>query len=204
MTLADLWFLLFILIVAGYLILDGFDMGVGILHLPFARTDMERRTFLNSIGPVWDGNEVWLVLAGGVLFAVFPLVYASLFSGFYLAFMLVLLVMILRTVALEFRSKEHSPRWRSTWDTVFGLASAGLALLLGVAFGNVLSGVPLDADGNIQVSLIDLLTPFALLVGVTTVAMFAAHGAIYLVMKTEVSFRRASSAPCRACWASSS
>ena len=185
MTLADLWFLLFVLIVAGYLILDGFDMGVGILHLPFARTDMERRTFLNSIGPVWDGNEVWLVLAGGVLFAVFPLVYASLFSGFYLAFMLVLLVMILRTVALEFRSKEASPRWRSTWDTVFGLASAGLALLLGVAFGNVLSGVPIDADGNMQVSLIDLLTPFALLVGVTTVAMFAAHGAIYLVMKTE-------------------
>jgi cytochrome d ubiquinol oxidase subunit II len=185
MTLADVWFVLFILIVSGYLILDGFDMGVGILHLPFARTDMERRTFLNSIGPVWDGNEVWLVLAGGVLFAVFPLVYASLFSGFYLAFMLVLLVMILRTVAIEFRSKEASPRWRSTWDAVFGLASAGLALLLGVAFGNVLSGVPLDADGNIQVSLIDLLTPFALLVGVTTVAMLAAHGAIYLVLKTE-------------------
>ena len=185
MTLADLWFLLFVLIVGGYLILDGFDMGVGILHLPFARTDVERRTFLNSIGPVWDGNEVWLVLAGGVLFAVFPLVYASLFSGFYLAFMLVLLVMILRTVALEFRSKEPSPRWRSTWDAVFGLASAGLALLLGLAFGNVLSGVPIDADGNMHVSLIDLLTPFALLVGVTTVAMFAAHGAIYLVMKTE-------------------
>jgi cytochrome d ubiquinol oxidase subunit II len=185
MTLADIWFVLFILIVSGYLILDGFDMGVGILHVPLARTDMERRTFLNSIGPVWDGNEVWLVLAGGVLFACFPLVYASLFSGFYLAFMLVLLVMILRTVALEFRSKEQSTRWRSTWDTVFCMASAGLALLLGVAFGNVLSGVPLDADGNIQVSLIDLLTPFALLVGVTTVAMLAAHGAIYLVMKTE-------------------
>ena len=185
MTLADIWFVLFILIVAAYLILDGFDMGVGILHLPLARTDMERRTFLNSIGPVWDGNEVWLVLAGGVLFACFPLVYASLFSGFYLAFMLVLLVIILRTVALEFRSKEPSPRWRATWDTVFWAASAGLALLLGVAFGNVLSGVPIDADGNIQVSLIDLLTPFALLVGVTTVAMLAAHGAIYLVMKTE-------------------
>ena len=185
MTLADIWFVLFILIVSAYLILDGFDMGVGILHLPLARTDMERRTFLNSIGPVWDGNEVWLVIAGGVLFACFPLVYASLFSGFYLAFMLVLLVIILRTVALEFRSKEQSPRWRATWDTVFGAASAGLALLLGVAFGNVLSGVPIDADGNIQVSLIDLLTPFALLVGVTTVAMLAAHGAIYLVMKTE-------------------
>ena len=185
MSLPEVWYVLFVLIIAGYLILDGFDMGVGILHLPLARTDMERRTFLNSIGPVWDGNEVWLVLAGGVLFAVFPLAYASLFSGFYLAFMLVLLVMILRTVALEFRSKEQSPRWRSTWDTVFWAASVGLALLLGVAFGNVLSGVPIDADGNITTSLLDLLTPFALLVGVTTVAMFATHGAIYLTLKTE-------------------
>ena len=185
MTLNDLWFVLFVLIVAGYLILDGFDMGVGILHVPLARTDRERRTFLNSIGPVWDGNEVWLVIAGGVLFAVFPLVYASIFSGFYLAFMLVLLVMILRTVAIEFRSKEKSQRWRSSWDTVFWAASLGLALLLGIAFGNVLSGVPLDADGNMQVSLIGLLNPFSLLVGATTVAMFAMHGAIYLTMKTE-------------------
>jgi cytochrome d ubiquinol oxidase subunit II len=185
MTLSDVWFALFVLIVGGYLILDGFDMGVGILHVPVARTDHERRTLLNSIGPVWDGNEVWLVLAGGVLFAVFPLVYASLFSGFYLAFMLVLLVMILRTVAIEFRSKEASPRWRSAWDTVFWLASAGLALLLGVAFGNVLSGVPLNAEGNITIQLVQMLSPFALLVGVATVAMFAAHGAIYLVMKTE-------------------
>jgi len=185
MSLANIWYVLFVLIIAGYLILDGFDMGVGILHLPLARTDQERRTFLNSIGPVWDGNEVWLVLGGGVLFAVFPLVYASLFSGFYLAFMLVLLVMILRTVAIEFRSKEHSPRWRSAWDTVFWAASVGLALLLGVAFGNVLSGVPIDADGNIRASLTDLLTPFALLVGVTAVAMFATHGAIFLSLKTE-------------------
>src|SRR6187455_1732128 len=154
MTLSDVWFALFVLIVGGYLILDGFDMGVGILHVPVARTDLERRTMLNSIGPVWDGNEVWLVLAGGVLFAVFPFVYASLFSGFYLAFMLVLLVMILRTVAIEFRSKEESPRWRSAWDTVFGLASVGLALLLGVAFGNVLSGVPLDGEGNITIGLV--------------------------------------------------
>src|SRR6187455_2907954 len=154
MSLADLWFGLFVLIIAGYLILDGFDMGVGILHLPLARSDHERRTLLNSIGPVWDGNEVWLVLAGGVLFAVFPFVYASLFSGFYLAFMLVLLVMILRTVAIEFRSKEASPRWRSAWDTVFWLASVGLALLLGVAFGNVLSGVPLDGEGNITIGLV--------------------------------------------------
>jgi cytochrome d ubiquinol oxidase subunit II len=185
MTLNEIWFVLFTLIIAGYLILDGFDMGVGILHLPLARGDLERRTFLNSIGPVWDGNEVWLVLGGGVLFAVFPLVYASVFSGFYLAFMLVLLVMILRTVAIEFRSKERSPRWRSAWDTVFWAASVGLAFLLGVAFGDVLSGVPIDADGNMRVTLIDLLQPFALLVGATTVAMFAMHGAIYLTMKTD-------------------
>lgn len=183
--LSEIWFVLFVAIVAGYLILDGFDMGVGIVLLPFAKTDHERRILLNSIGPIWDGNEVWLVLAGGVLFAVFPLAYASLFSGLYLAFMLVLFVMILRTVAMEFRSKEASPRWRSLWDGVFSLASAGLALLLGVAFGNVLSGLPVDADGNISTSLISLLSPFALLVGVTTVAMFAMHGTLYLVMKTE-------------------
>ncbi len=185
MTINELWFVLFILIIAGYLILDGFDMGVGILLLPLARNDVERRTFLNSIGPVWDGNEVWLILGGGVLFAVFPLAYASLFSGMYLAFMLVLVVIILRTVALEFRSKEESPRWRSTWDVVFWGASLGLALMLGIAFGNVVSGLPVDADGNIRTGLIGLLTPFALLVGVTTVAMFAMQGGIYLLIKTE-------------------
>jgi cytochrome d ubiquinol oxidase subunit II len=185
MNLSDIWFLLFIVIIAGYLILDGFDMGVGILHLPLARSDEERRVFLNSIGPVWDGNEVWLILGGGVLFAAFPLVYASLFSGFYLAMMLVLLVMILRTVAIEFRSKRSSSRWRTGWDAVFGLSSLGLALLLGVAFGNVLKGVPLGADGNIRMSLIDMLGPIPLLVGVTTVAMFAMHGSIFLSMKTE-------------------
>jgi cytochrome d ubiquinol oxidase subunit II len=185
MTINDVWFGLFALIIAGYLILDGFDMGVGILLLPLASDDKERRTFLNSIGPVWDGNEVWLVLGGGVLFAVFPLAYASLFSGLYLAFMLVLVVLILRTVALEFRSKEPGKRWRSTWDTVFGGASLGLALLLGIAFGNVLWGLPLDANGNISIGLIGLLTPFALLVGVTTAVMFAVQGGFYLLMKTE-------------------
>ncbi len=184
-TLSDIWFVLFVVIIGGYLILDGFDMGVGILHIPFAHSDGERRVLLNSIGPVWDGNEVWLILGGGVLFAAFPLVYASLFSGFYVAMMLVLLVMILRTVAIEFRSKRQSPRWRTGWDVVFALSSAGLALLLGVAFGNVLKGVTLDADGNIRMSLIDLLGPIPLLVGVTTVAMFAMHGSIYLSMKTD-------------------
>jgi cytochrome d ubiquinol oxidase subunit II len=185
MSLADLWFGLFVLVIAGYLILDGFDMGVGILHLPLARTDVERRTMLNSIGPVWDGNEVWLVLGGGVLFAVFPLVYASLFSGFYLALMLVLVTLIFRAVAIEFRSKEPGTRWRRGWDYAFWASSAGLALLLGVAFGNIVRGVPLDVDGNITVSLIDLLSPFALLFGVTTVAMFALHGALYLRLKLD-------------------
>jgi cytochrome d ubiquinol oxidase subunit II len=185
MSLADLWFGLFVLIIAGYLILDGFDMGVGMLHLPLARTDHERRTMLNSIGPVWDGNEVWLVLGGGVLFAVYPLVYASLFSGFYLAMMLVLVTLILRAVAIEFRSKEPGSRWRSGWDLAFWATSGGMALLLGVAFGNVVKGVPLDSDGNISVSLIDLLSPFALLFGVTTMAMLALHGAFYLMMKLD-------------------
>lgn len=183
-TLSDIWFVLFVVVIGGYLVLDGFDMGVGILHLPFAHTDMERRILLNSIGPVWDGNEVWLILGGGVLFAAFPLVYASLFSGFYLAMMAVLLVLILRTVAIEFRSKRSSQRWRSGWDIVFALSSAGLALLLGVAFGNVLVGVPIDAQGNMSISLLGLLTPIPLIIGVTSVAMFAMHGSLYLSMKT--------------------
>lgn len=185
MSLADLWFALFVLIIAGYLILDGFDMGVGMLHLPLARDDTERRTMLNSIGPIWDGNEVWLVLGGGVLFAVFPLAYASLFSGFYMAMMFVLVVLILRAVAIEFRSKEKSTRWRTGWDLAFAASSAGLALLLGVAFGNIMVGVPLDSDGNIIVTLVELLSPFALLFGLTTMAMLTLHGGFYLMMKLD-------------------
>jgi cytochrome d ubiquinol oxidase subunit II len=185
MWLNIVWFVLFVVIIAGYLIMDGFDLGVGILHIFLAKTDEERRISLNSIGPVWDGNEVWLVLGGGVLFAAFPFVYASLFSGFYMAMMLVLLVLILRTVAIEFRSKRPSNRWRTTWDSVFALSSFGIALLLGVAFGNIMAGVLLDGSGNIGGTLLNLLSPYALLVGVTTVFMLATHGAMYLSMKTE-------------------
>ena len=185
MWLNIVWYILFVVIIAGYLIMDGFDLGVGILHLFLAKDDHERRISLNSIGPVWDGNEVWLVLGGGVLFAAFPLVYASLFSGFYTAMMLVLLVLILRTVAIEFRSKRPSSRWRTTWDAVFAGSSLGIALLLGVAFGNIMGGVPLDASGNMRASLLSLLNPYALAVGITTVFMLATHGAIYLSMKTD-------------------
>jgi len=189
-SLGDVWFALFAVIVAGYLILDGFDMGVGILHPWVAKNDRERRLILNSIGPVWDGNEVWIVLAGGVLFAAFAPVYASLFSGFYLAFVLVLLVMILRTTAIEFRSKRESARWRRTWDIVWSLSSLGLALLLGIAFGNIIAGVDLDESGTIDESLIDLLNLYGILIGVTAVAMFALHGALFLDLKTEGELER--------------
>jgi cytochrome d ubiquinol oxidase subunit II len=185
MWLNVVWYVLFVIIIAGYLIMDGFDLGVGILHPFLAKDDTERRISLNSIGPVWDGNEVWLVLGGGALFAAFPMVYASLFSGFYAAMMLVLLVLILRTVAIEFRSKRPSARWRSLWDWVFFGSSLGIALLLGVAFGNIMKGVLLDGQGNIGGTLLNLLNPYALLVGITTVFMLATHGAMYLSMKTD-------------------
>ncbi|HEY7268948.1 MAG TPA: cytochrome d ubiquinol oxidase subunit II [Dehalococcoidia bacterium] len=185
MSLGDVWFGIFVAIIAGYLILDGFDFGVGIVHLIAGRSDEDRRLLLNSIGPVWDGNEVWIVLGGGVLFAAFPLVYASLFSGFYVAFALVLLVMILRTVAIEFRSKRQQASWRYTWDAFFSLASAAIAFLLGVAFGNILEGVKLDSQGDINDSLVDLLNPYALLIGLTALAMFAMHGLAFLTLKAE-------------------
>jgi len=185
MTLEIIWFVLFVIIVAGYMILDGFDLGVGILHPFVARTDEERRVNLNSIGPIWDGNEVWLILAGGVLFAAFPFVYASLFSGFYVAFMLVLLVLIMRTVAIEFRSKRPARSWRSFWDIVFFVSSLLIAVLLGVAFGNIMEGVTLHENGDITMTLFELLRPFPILMGLTTAFMLATHGAIYLAMKTE-------------------
>jgi cytochrome d ubiquinol oxidase subunit II len=186
MWLNDLWFGLFVAIVAGYLVLDGFDLGVGMLQPFVARDDTERRLVLNSIGPIWDGNEVWLVVAGGVLFAAFPIVYAALLSGFYWAMMLLLLGLILRAVAIEFRGKREEPAWRWTWDLAFFASSLGLAILLGVAFGNVVGGVPLNAGGQVVLgSLLDVLHPFALLFGLVTVAMLALYGAVYLDLKTD-------------------
>ncbi len=182
--LNSVWFVLVGVLFTGYIMLDGFDLGVGALHL-LVKEDGDRRVFLNAIGPVWDGNEVWLVTGGGALFAAFPLVYASIFSGFYLAFMLLLFALIFRAVAIEFRSKHRSPRWRQAWDVAFAVGSVGAALLIGTALGNLAWGVRLDRDHEFRGELLDLLHPYALLVGVTTVALFAMHGCIYLLLKTE-------------------
>jgi cytochrome bd ubiquinol oxidase subunit II len=185
LDLNTVWFALVGVLFTGYVILDGFDLGVGVLHLFAVKCDEERRVFLNAIGPVWDGNEVWLVTGGGALFAAFPAVYATVFSGFYLAFMALLCALIFRAVAIEFRSKHPSPRWRAFWDAGFAAGSLFSSLLIGVAMGNIAWGVPLDARGEFAGSFLGLLNPYALLMGVTTVALFAMHGAIYLVLKTE-------------------
>ena len=185
LDLNTVWFALVGVLFTGYVILDGFDLGVGMLHLFVVKRDEERRVFLNAIGPVWDGNEVWLVTGGGALFAAFPAVYATVFSGFYLAFMLLLCALIFRAVAIECRSKHPSPRWRACWDVGFAAGSTGSALLIGVAMGNIAWGIPLGADGEFAGSFLGLLHPYALAMGVTTVALFAMHGSIYLVLKTE-------------------
>ncbi|MFT3783879.1 MAG: cytochrome d ubiquinol oxidase subunit II [Nibricoccus sp.] len=182
--LNTLWFILVGLLFTGYAILDGFDLGVGALHL-IARTDEDRRVFLNAIGPVWDGNEVWLVTGGGALFAAFPVVYATVFSGFYLAFMLLLVALIFRAVAIEFRSKQPMRWWRTMWDYAFAGGSVLSSFLIGVAMGNIAWGVPLDAQREFAGTFIGLLHPYALLMGLTATALFAMHGAIYLLMKTE-------------------
>jgi cytochrome d ubiquinol oxidase subunit II len=178
------WFLLVGVLFSGYAILDGFDLGVGALHL-FTKSDRDRRLMLNSIGPVWDGNEVWLVTGGGALFAAFPDAYATSFSGFYLAFMLLLVALIFRAVAIEFRSKRPSAAWRKTWDISFSVSSIVSALLIGVALGNVALGIPLTVDHEYTGGLLGLLRPFPLVVGLTTVFLFAMHGAIFVLMKTE-------------------
>jgi cytochrome d ubiquinol oxidase subunit II len=184
MDLNVLWFILLGVLLTGYAILDGFDLGVGIIHLT-AKTDTERRIFMNSIGPLWDGNEVWLVTFGGALFAAFPEAYATAFSGFYLAFMLLLFALIFRAVSLEFRSKADIPGWRAFFDWGFFLASFVATLLFGVAIGNMMSGIPVGADKEYAGGFFDLLGPYALVVGVFVVSIFAMHGSIYLYLKTE-------------------
>jgi cytochrome d ubiquinol oxidase subunit II len=184
MDLHLIWFVLLGVLLAGYAVLDGFDLGVGILH-PLAQSDLERRYFVNAIGPLWDGNEVWLVTFGGALFAMFPEAYATVFSGLYLALMLLLFALILRAVSLEFRGKVEGQAWRSVWDGGFCLASVTATLLFGVAVGNAMLGIPLDERGVYAGGFLDLLRPYPILVGLLAVALFAEHGAIFLYLKTE-------------------
>lgn len=184
-TLTFTWFVLLGVLLCGYAILDGFDLGVGILHPFIAKDDRERRLVMNSIGPLWDGNEVWLVTFGGALFAAFPVAYATVFSSFYTAFFLLLTCLIGRAVSLEFRSKVHSARWRSVWDTGFFLSSLTASALLGIAAGNVMAGMELGPKYKYEGSLLSQIYWYPLLVGGLTVSLFALHGAIYLYLKTE-------------------
>ncbi|MHB1686034.1 MAG: cytochrome d ubiquinol oxidase subunit II [Ignavibacteriaceae bacterium] len=188
MDLNTIWFLLVGILIMGYAVLDGFDLGVGVLYL-FAKDDNTKRVYLNSIGPVWDGNEVWLLTGGGALFAAFPIVYATVFSGFYIAFMLLLAALIFRAVSFEFRGKISSPGWKKLWDAFFGIGSLLPSILFGVAVGNILRGLPIDMTGKYLGSFLDLLNPYSILVGLVSLILFTMHGSIYLMMKTEGSVK---------------
>ncbi len=185
MDLNTVWFILIAVLYLGFFVLEGFDFGVGIL-LPFlGKTDQERRVIINTIGPHWDGNEVWLITAGGATFAAFPHWYATLFSGFYLPLFLILLALILRGVAFEFRSKDENPKWRTFWDwAIFG-GSLVPALLFGVAFTNIMAGVPIDANMTYVGGFWNLLNPYALIGGLTSLLGFILHGAVFLSLKTD-------------------
>ena len=183
-NLPSFWFLLIGLLWIGFFVLEGFDFGVGMLSRFVGRTEAERRTLLRTIGPVWDGNEVWLLVAGGATFAAFPTWYATLFSGFYLALFLLLLGLIVRGVAIEYRNKLTDPVWRDRWDTLLTVSSALPALLFGVAFADVVQGVPISASGTFTGNLLDLLGPYALLGGLTWLTLFAFHGALFITVRT--------------------
>ncbi|MEN8152002.1 MAG: cytochrome d ubiquinol oxidase subunit II [Planctomycetota bacterium] len=188
MDLNTIWFLLVGVLFIGYAILDGFDLGVGVLSL-FGKSPEEKRIHLNAIGPVWDGNEVWLLTGGGALFAAFPPVYATVFSGFYMALMLLLFALIARAVSMEFRSKVDSPGWQKFWDAAFGIGSLLPAVLFGVAFGNILRGVPITEDHMWAGSFFGLLNPYSILIGVVTLVLMVTHGAAYMVLKTDGELR---------------
>jgi cytochrome bd ubiquinol oxidase subunit II len=185
MTLNTAWFLLLAFMLAGYAVLDGFDLGVGAIHLLVGRDRAERARLIDSIGPVWNGNEVWLLGAGGALVAAFPTLYASSFSGFYLPLMLVLWLLLLRGIGIEFRHQIHHALWEDFWDVVFSLASVLLALLFGVALGNVLRGVPFEANGEFRGSFTVLLNPFSIAGGLLGVVTLAMHGACWAALKTD-------------------
>ncbi len=185
MTINTLWFMVLAFMLAGYAVLDGFDLGVGSLHLFLGRNTRERTTLVDAIGPVWNGNEVWLLAAGGAMVVAFPHLYATSFSGFYLALMIVLWLLLLRGLGIEFRHQIDSDLWRHAWDVAFCGASLLLALLFGVALGNVLRGVPLDEAGEFRGTFALMLNPFALLGGLVSVAVLSLHGAAWIAVKAE-------------------
>ena len=184
MTLVTLWFILLAVLWTGFLVLEGFDFGVGMLHGLVGQDETGRRVAIGAIGPLWDGNEVWLIVAAAGMFAAFPGWYATMFSGFYLALLLLLLALIARGVSFEFRGKRDSVRWRRTWDAALTGGSLLAPLLIGVALGNLLHGVPIGSDQEYAGSLVDLLNPFSLLTGVTVVLLCVLHGASFLSLKT--------------------
>ena len=184
MDLAIVWFVVVAVFWTGFFVLEGFDFGVGALHQVVGRDDVERRVAINAIGPVWDGNEVWLIVAGAAMFAAFPDWYATWFSALYLALVLVLVALILRGVSFEFRGKSSAPRWRGTWSATLTGGSLVAPLLFGVGLGDLLVGLPVDADMHFTGSFWDLLTPYGLLVGVTLLVLCLLHGATFLALKT--------------------
>ncbi|MEO3822884.1 cytochrome d ubiquinol oxidase subunit II [Actinomadura sp. B10D3] len=189
MELTTVWFIVIAFLWTSYFFLEGFDFGVGMLLPVLGRDDVERRVVINTIGPVWDGNEVWFIVAGAATFAAFPEWYATLFSGFYLPLLAILLALIIRGVAFEYRGKRDEARWRSRWDKAIFWGSLVPAFLWGVAFANMVRGVPLDADHEYAGTLADLLGPYALLGGLTTTILFVLHGAVFLALKTSGGIR---------------
>jgi len=189
MELTTVWFILIAVLWIGYFTLEGFDFGVGMLLPVLAKNDTERRVMINTIGPVWDGNEVWLLVAGGATFAAFPEWYATLFSGFYLPLLLILVALIVRGLAFEYRAKRPEDSWRARWDLAIIIGSFVPALLWGVAFANILRGVPIDADHEYTGGFFNLLNPYALVGGVTTLLLFLVHGALFIALKTDGEIR---------------
>ncbi len=178
------WFLVLGGVLSGYAILDGFDLGAGASHL-FFKKEESRRIAINAIGPVWDGNEVWLVIAGGALFAGFPIMYATALSAMYELFIFLFVGIIWRAVAIEFRSKEKMLWWRKMWDIIYTFSSGSIAIVLGLILGNAIIGIKIDAAGNYTGSFLDLLNPYAIITAITTLALFMMHGTVFLAMKTE-------------------
>jgi cytochrome d ubiquinol oxidase subunit II len=197
MDLQTFWFVLIAVLWAGYFVLEGFDFGVGML-LPFLpRNEKERQAMLETIGPVWDGNEVWLVVAAGATFAAFPAWYATMFSGFYLALLLVLVFLIVRVVSFEWRSKSESPRWRALWSWANTIGSTGAAAIWGIGLANLVRGVPLDSKGDFSGDFLDLFSPYTVFAGVAVVLLFAFHGATFLVLRTHGQLRARATAAAR-------